>query len=998
MPKLDTHLDPGESLVLDAEFVNELIDRLQERAAPGPFTATASSRTAIVHYDDDVSGTPYPLNPGFITVRDTTDWGSIPRKDVIIDWAVVGVGHFATDQGPALTLRTVPGGSVDWTWAATAPLPDYVTRDWNRVIDGSSLPTSVNITGRARILTNNVDGPSVSVPADLAPLEAETGHRRYVLTTDTVYEFTEDASSGDVSGQGGYWNEGAAGSWSEYGIDTVDILVERAYDPDYASRMRAQLVAERESVFLDGGTARITMRDESAFSAATAVTRVVTAQYEDGSTAGLTVADPTAGVPWLGASSKTITVLAEREGIVRVKAVYTVTSSFAGTSTIETTRGAQVWTVGHRSTRVSGTTSLPDRVFVRPGNGRCSVEVGTLVDVYRIFELPSGAVATASEDLNFPIPTLDFSKRSGGPRGNAAAAVADETGVIRLTPTEVSQLSSAASTLSALIQTRVEPHLRVYEVALRSRSALTAEYVGAHLFAAGIAGRITAFLSNDGETQVFRMRGWAPNQYLATSQTAPTVSVASGHLTAAADTVSLALTFGYGNRTSPSFPRVSFDHVATIDPDSGVGVITTTLPTERPTTVQDGWYVKYTVASSWDNEVPVTRTTDWQRAEIVPSGNIGVALEREAGDSYAVLLSGTNEFDFYGTGRWKSETTTSVPATISEKALAVQPEIAQLDGMLPRRTQVIVPAQFYKGASWTVSGHFRARGGTCQAAIETATSNTVVPVGLPQIQSNSTSPMPDIAAPKSVVFYNSPAGAFCSVGGQWLKLGGTVLARVHEVLVEQEGAGKYAASRTGLNSFAHTLAVTNDVSGVVVSKWSFDGTAKSVRLISGPVSTVSFANDTLTVSTPARLFGAPLTFLVDVVPFSGDNFTASLVISGQFTDMPGPGPVIDVIDVTGPNNTSQLVDYSGSVWTSSYSSADTNGDLTIVFQFKSQKRVVSAYLSSGTENAASVVFSPKSQTLTITTEGLSGDHTFQVRAVDSNGTVSEDIPVTLFED
>jgi hypothetical protein len=1000
MSKLIRSLAPGETLVLDEAFVNELVTRLDAKDAPGPFTVASTSPRAIVHFDDDVAGVAYPLNPPSVYVSDKTNWGGFDPDQVVVTWTLTGPGHLVNPYDASAigsTVRTGASDLVEWTWSASGEITatGYTWRTWSATVDGAALPATAVVSGQARVLTNEVDGTHVTTETALGALGSPTdGERRYVLATDSVYTFTSGAPSGDVAGDGGYWDATAAPTWAVYGSHASVVSVERAYDPDYTSTSRADVEADRTQAYLDGGSAEYAFEDRSGFPSATSAARTLTVTYTDGSTDGLTIVDPLGAGDWLAASpaGRAFSVLATRPGDVVVEASYSlVTPSGAETRTAR--RRVTVWAGSKSSTRVAGPPSLPPAVSVVPGNGQTSVVVGLPVDVWTVSEVQS--LDTAPMPFAVARPKPAFRLPTALPKTTTEAS-----GTVAMDRTEAQGLAAAAAYVQTVLARQDLSGARTYEVVLSSNgAALPAAALGSVVYAGGVVGQLTSLVASGKRTSTYQMRGTVGKTALSLAGGAlPTTPIATGHLSAAADLVALHLEFGYGTPGSASFPHTAFDHYSAVDPDSGLSTVSVTLPTARPQEVTDAWHVRVKTAASWDGEPPVVSQGDWTPAEVVPSGAVGVTLTALDGtaDAYVAEISGGDDYEFYGSTGWEVK---------APKFQAVDMGAALTAGALPRRQTTLVPAQYYTGADFVVRGHFRARGGSCQPTVVTARSQRVTPTGLPLITSTLQEDLPSMAAPDGVVFLSTPSGAFCSVGGAWLRLGGTVVPRAQTVTVTEPGGSAIAAVKTGYNAFAHTVPVGLARTSPLVTNVVFEGGVKTARVLSGPASSTSFSDQALEIRTPIPAGGlSTSTIVIAATPHTGEEFMVTLHLTVAL-DTAGQGPTLYELVATDTNNATQLQtaeeadpDRPGfNRWRVSYSAGVTLGDLTVALTFEDPDGVGSAYVLTGSGLVATQSYDTASRTLTVTTSGLSGDNTIGIVPVDALGQAGSEVRVFFSE-
>lgn len=1009
MGVLDQPLGPGEQVTIDETFINELVGKLQQRNPSGTMRISPSTHLALVHPDDDVAGVQYPLMPSSVVIKDLTPWSEISKDNVVVEWTISGVGHLGGSD-ILTTDRTFANGSVSWSWAADdeAAEPGYTYRDWAASISGTSLPTTVVVTAVGKYLTSAVTESPVDTTAALAAVVSPDDQEvRYVLETDKVYTFTDGAGSGDIAGDGGYWDESLAVVWDTYDTTSTSILIDRGYDPNYYNNINIMLAPEREAVFLDGGSGTFTIYDGSTFpSDATVVERELEIQYDDGSSAGLTVLTEATeeNLLTLAPEEKEITIISEKEGVIEIKATYTVTTPEGDTDYISK-KVVRVWSASSRGVTKSGTPSLPSAIKVNPGNGSCNITLGQKAEVYRIKEIAKTTERSEPDEryTRLPPPSLSIPVTETSQEINKLfkKSVTSETGeegqTVNLTNLDLKRLNTAASYVKTATRSLEEASLRAYEVSLRFPDEnFVLPKVGEMLFAGNIVGRITYVDRNDGQTYTFRMKGWAPTS---THTDYPSEDrfeyITDGFITAAADSLSAVLTFGFGDINDEDFPRVSFDKVESFDPDAGISAMAVTLPSINPITTTEGWYVKGYVKASWDGETPVSRSIDWTQAEVVPEAAPSLVLTQERGDVYHAILRGGADYDFYGTYTWVG----------SDESTKTAREVdIQLSNAISRDKQVHVPSTYVStGAYLRAIGYFRSKGGTPARSQSTAVSQLVYPNGGAVINSTVNSNPPVENAPSGVSFLSNPAGFFVSVNNQWLQLGDPVSVFVTNLTISENGGADVNAIKLAKNAYKHNLGVV-DPTNALVAKVHFEGPVRDAFVSSGPAHNGVFENGTFTITVPPS-----------ALPTAGEgnsrSFNSVFVI--QATDSKGQPIIVNltltpapVVDTTPPKITSLTVQdaqdnllpvlVSGPTYLVKYDPNTTGGDLLIKATFADKSGVNNAYVSTGDSVVTETSFANLKQELTVVVEDIQDGHILGIKGVDGKGNASDEIPI-LFE-
>lgn len=987
MDRLDRHLLEGESVILDRDFYNELVDKLAVIKAPGPFQITASSSTVVVDYVDG-----YPMSPGTVIFSDVTNWANASTLSHIIVWTLSGVGHL-NDGSPANAVRrTALNGAVTWSWSSETELDleGYVNRDWSAVIAGRELPTHVSVAAQAYKLTNVVSSAPVATLAALSATNLPNGARVYVLEQNKIYTRNAGAGAGAAPATGGgFWQEAEAPVLVSVGSNTKSVRIDRAYDPNYNPLNTPRLHPRQEAVFLDGGGGEVMFDDLTAFRSDTvSATRAIAVKYKaNNSSTGLTVLGSSNGTDifTLSAEDRSFSVISEYPGTVIVTATYVVTDDDSQARTLTSSKEFTVWGAGHTNHGISGTPSLPANVSVLGGNGYTDFVVGSHATISNIQDLSVG-VTTPGPTIPRPEIALDYVRIAG--KVNKVQSIAGTEGF------PVAQLAAANEIMSQAIADELGSNVRIYSATISPGINLT-NLKNQSIFGDGLSGRIT---SVNATTRVIQFRG----------HVSAGITTSIVHITGAADQITVIAEFGYGQLGADSFPRNSFYSNLIFDPDSRSSKQTVVLPQMSPIEEGDAWYVKYSVYSSWDGEQGLSRDFDWVRAETRVGGHFTVNLVRYQEDTYNVEITKASGLDLYGSYKW-------VDSRLDEgDARAAAP--ATFTMLLPDRFQVTVPAQMYEGASLEIDGYYRTKGGSSQNGTLLVRSNTVVPQGITVISSNGLEEVPPIPAPVGVVFFKNLSGKFCSIAGEWVRLGGTAVSRVSNITIAEGISGvPVDAIQTGHNAFQHALSTDFDFKNLVVRVF-IEGSVRSARLLSGPRSASSFSNGTLTLTAPnvptlptgdpqpqiysdTRAVQPVTNYIIEVTPTVGPIYQAVLSVakSPTSTDVLAPAPITLQAERFGVHARSLDIDISSPIW-KVFADPNKAGAITVSIGLQDKSGVVQAY-PDFTEVDRPIElddwrFDPATQTLIFEFTGFTESMLIQFRAVDAANNTNED-PLVL---
>lgn len=513
MPSIDQFIEPNETLELNSDVWNQIVDRLRSVGSPGVFRTSASTQYAEVHYDDQ-DGDPeqhFKLSPGSVVIQDTTDWRGYDPSLIEIEYTLTGVGHLGAGS---LTATSGPNGFVEWKWFnedeftnGGLSLSPYTYRDWNALIDNERLPTSVTIQSTAKLTIKETNKPSVSTTTALA---AETpnseGDRRLVSEDGDVYQYTTTGGGDVAASGGGSWNLVSTATEVVHGTTTTHVLVARAYDPTYLKEIQINLEPEAEFFTLgEEGTTEIRIHDNTHFpDDITLVTRSVTVDRLDNSgnslgTTGLTVTaanpippgNPT-GLLEIDSTSRIINVSTGVLGNIRVRVDYTITGP-SGTDILTVYRMLRAHSPIVKAIPNITPPTIPSITTVTPKDGTTTIRLGVKVKLYS-YEKQSGPVflnsfvnpaqtissAIASRLETTPETVLSRMGRDRTYTGTVinsplynqvtgnrfVTEVTEEDLSLQLSKSDASRILSAVNAIGGILTSRTQQIVNLYEIAI----------------------------------------------------------------------------------------------------------------------------------------------------------------------------------------------------------------------------------------------------------------------------------------------------------------------------------------------------------------------------------------------------------------------------------------------------------------------------------------------------------------------------------------------------
>lgn len=718
MGVLDNKIQAGQPVTVNADYHNELVDRLADRGADQVVRVEASTTKAVIRKSDDA------LVPSGVVLSDETDWRGLTYEQLYIAVSVTGVGEVAD-------ATIDPGGTTTWTWAAA---------DWTT----STFPAQASVTFTPYRLTADITLSSVATSGSL-PGSATTDDRIQVRDTRAIYRWTGSA-----------WAIDPGPNWSALPARRVDITVEQGFDPGFTNQLTPHVVPEADFIRLRSGIAAWDVADFTAFPAAvTSVSRAVVAEYLDldgdpvapdeestPHSPGLTV---TGGViaDWLAATDRSFTVEAIEPGLVRLTTTYTY-STGGGNLTVDVVRKI---TVGapQRHWRTAEDTPATPAFQVTAGNGQTSFKLGTSVALSAFTD--NGAAA-----FDTTLPTTSSLSRS-------LAARLATTGT---SDPEAHRAFAAAETLRSVLASGVNGKVKSYDLTLRpsgddDQTDLLTIKTGQMVYLPSGAMKVTEILSDgyemaeDGVTYQLRVRAYGLFEGAVDE---------IGWVSSNADLVTVSMTFGYGTLADNNFPTYSFTSDRMLTPVAAMPQYEVPLPTQQPTALSDRWYVKANVTALWPGGEVSTSSYDWAAAEVVPTGSPAMTLTRD-GDAFNVMLSGTAD-NFFGKLYWSKAT--DLPGTNAAAADALagaQP--------VPSRSIVALTMDQYTDARvLTLDGHLRSRGGSASPHVLRVVSQSYTPVGASMIVDTVAPTNP--APVTNGLYHTDGTDLWVSANAAWVKL------------------------------------------------------------------------------------------------------------------------------------------------------------------------------------------------------------------------------------
>lgn len=721
MGALDSKLLPGASVTVNADYHNDLVDKLRSIGSQQTVKMIPSTTRAVVDPGDD------SLLPSSVAITDTTDWRGLTRDNLYIAASLSGVGQIST-------VGFDPNSSITWS---------YPTADW----DGGSLPNVASITFTPYVLTADTNGASVADTTALAALVGVTdGERRVVRANRSVYLYDAGAGSGDIlHGAGGYWNEEVGPNWSALTAQTIDITIEQAHDPDFTAALFLNQAPEADYLRMTGGVGRVGIQDLSEFPASvTSVSRTVTAVYIDENDVsigsdGITITNGDEA-NWLGDSDRSFLVEGINPGRIKITSTYSYSTGGPNTD-IEYTRVIRIG-APDRTWRTAEDTPINPKLRITPNDGFCHFRLGTAVKLDTFTK-----VGTAVFDSTLP-PSQDLVR-------NLAARLSISGSV----DAEGHRAFAAAEAIRSILTGGIGGRVNEYEMTLLAVSPDTSTdllnvSVGQMVYFPGGAVKIKEILTSgieitDEGNESIRVSGYGLFEGAVDEE---------GWISSNADLMTITMEFGYGDQSANDFPRYTFFTENVMSPLGSLPETEIPLPLQIPTTMDDGWYVRTTVSSYWIGGEVTTSTTSWTRAEKLPTGEPTLSITRD-GDSFIVDIGGTS--NFYGRIYWSTEAILSGTAPSNSTALgAKQP-------MPTRQVMALTADQYAEPRMIVVDGHFRSRAGTANPTVQRVISSGYTPVGSPVqvLAAEPTNPAPSTNGIWAT--YNSEY--WVSLNGSWIK-------------------------------------------------------------------------------------------------------------------------------------------------------------------------------------------------------------------------------------
>ena len=745
-------LGPGETRPFTADTWNALVAALDEQAAPSPFRIGASSRLAIVHWDDTDPANPYPMQPDRIILRDLTDWRGYEKDRVRIVWTVSGVGELEDPDTGSSVTTTGPGQAVAWTWRTG--------RSWDALVGGRPLPTYVEVEARAEILTTMTTLDPIATSADL-PATANEGDRVLVMSEDQIYYYS-----------GGTWQPASGATWVTWGTDRISIVVDRAFNPNLLEGWGYRLYVESDHVALgDDATARVRLQDFSTFSPeVTSVARQVGIYWRqpDGTrVAAGSEATVTKGLYYanlLAQSDRDIEIEVRSIGTLEVEVSYT-----HGSTTDRITRLVTITPPLVRTLPVLSRPTLPVRRLVTPGDGYFRVTLGLPVVVE--------SASALSEVRTLPPlePVMEQLSEQLVLRASETIPVGSEA----LSPVAISRLLTALGVVARTLGSSGGGQVRTYELVLTTPQAGDEEDLllieagqVLYLHDEGIALRVLeAPVALETVTRAGGSSAMGVRVKVEGLLDDVVAYPLEGHISGAADQFLVRLRAYYGSDTTV---HRTHEVLHVVSPMAALPAFDVVLPEERPRSVGDRWMVDLDVVAEWRGIAYERVRDEGLVAETVRQSQPLVRDGRLEVYGWFVRLPIEGE-GFYGYVEWidpDDATPAADEARVLSAAYPLRP--GEMVPIPPPET----PGGQLERKQLVLHGCYRSKAGSMPGQVYTRRVGLpVAPSGVPLlVRSNMPASGPDEAAPPAdgVVIVDRTTGrAWVSFQGDWIPMSGS---------------------------------------------------------------------------------------------------------------------------------------------------------------------------------------------------------------------------------
>lgn len=709
MGALDIKVQAGTPVTVNAEYHNELVDRLAAKGKAQVIRISQSaSRVLVSHVDDGCL-------PPTVAVGDETDWRGLSYENCYIACGLSGVGELSATQ-------IDPGGTTTWSWDDS---------EWA----SASLPSAVTVTMTPYFLTSATHHASVATVGSL-PGGASAGDRCLVRDTRTVYEYN------------GSWSAVGGPTWAAGSPRSASFVLEQTFDPAYGASLHLHLMPEADYLRLVGGAAQFQTYDLSSFpDGAASIARTVVAEYLDteGNVIGEDGLTVTGGdlADWSAAEDKSFAVEATVAGLIRLTATYDY--ALGGAQQVVVTRKIRVGSP-ERTWRSAEDTPYTPALTVTPGNGHTGFQLGTAVTLEAFADL--GVVSIADR-----VPASSVLSRE----------LASRLATASTTDPEMSRAFAAAATLRSLFQNGVGGRLNRFTMTLVAGTGTTRADL-ARIRAGHMVYLPSGAIKIEAVNRIGKAADGVTDALFVTGHGAFTGDVdETGWITSNAEMIAVSMTFAYGTPGASDFPLRQFTTDRLLAPITSLPQFDVALPHTVPNSISDGWYVKATVIAFWNGGEVVSddAISSWVRAEEVPSGEPLLGVVRD-GDTFTCQITGAN-YPFYGRLYWADAS--SVYSTVPAAADA-------LTATVPLATNFSVALSPHQSGTQRVlvlDGHFRSAAGTCHPQLQRSVSPAFLPMGTKVIVATAEPGESDVTSTNGL-FWKFGDKIWVSLDGAWHKI------------------------------------------------------------------------------------------------------------------------------------------------------------------------------------------------------------------------------------